>query len=216
MTKIIVIGGGVIGCSVARELSAFDAQITVLERGNDVAVGTSKANSGIVHAGFDAHPGSAKARFNVAGAKLFPKLSKELDFPYKNNGAMVHNFSEDGNAKLEELLKQGEENGVENLRIVSGDEAREMEPEISDKVVSALYAPSSGIVGPYEMTIAYAENAAANGVEFVFGSKVTGVKKRGDGFTVIAGDKNYDCDAVINCAGVHADEVYNNVSGAEE
>ena len=171
MTKIIVIGGGVIGCSVARELSAFDAQITVLERGNDVAVGTSKANSGIVHAGFD--------------AKLFPKLSKELDFPYKNNGAMVLNFSEDGNAKLEELLKQGEENGVENLRIISGDEAREMEPEISDKVVSALYAPSSGIVGPYEMTIAY-------------------------------GDKNYDCDAVINCAGVHADEVYNNVSGAEE
>lgn len=216
MTKIIVIGGGVIGCSVARELSAFDARITVLERGNDVAVGTSKANSGIVHAGFDAHPGSAKARFNVAGAKLFPKLSKELDFPYKNNGAMVLNFSGDGNAKLEELLKQGEENGVENLKIISGDEAREMEPEISDKVVSALYAPSSGIVGPYEMTIAYAENAAANGVEFVFGSKVTSVKKSGGGFTVIADDKKYECDAVVNCAGAHADEVYNDVSGAEE
>lgn len=217
MTRIIVIGAGVIGCSVARELAAFDAEVFVFEKGNDVAVGTSKANSGIVHAGFDAHPGSNKAKFNVAGAKLFPALSKELDFPYKNNGAMVLNFSPEGTDKLKELLAQGAENGVEGLRIISGDEARELEPEVSKDVYNALYAPTSGIVGPYEMTIAYAENAAANGVKFCFNRKVDSVvKKPSGGFIVKADGKDYDCDAVVNCAGVHADDVNNTVCRQKE
>ena len=186
MAKIIVIGGGVIGCAVARELTAFDAEVTVLEKSNDVATGTSKANSGIVHAGFDAHPGTLKAKFNVLGARLMESEAKTLDFPFRRNGAFVLNFDADGNKKLEELKAQGEVNGVEGLRIMSGDEVREMEPEVSGEVVSALYAPSSGIVGPYEMTIAYAENAAHNGAKFAFGACVTGVEKAAKGFTVTA------------------------------
>lgn len=214
--KIIVIGSGVIGCAVARELTAYDAEVTVLERGNDVAVGTSKANSGIVHAGFDAHPGTAKARFNVEGARLFPDAAKELNFPYRRNGAMVLNFDESGNEKLIELLRQGEENGVEQLRIISGDEARAIEPAVSDKVVSALYVPTSGIVGPYEMTIAYAENAATNGAKFVFNAAVESVEKTESGFTVRTAKGDFTADAVVNCAGVFSDAINNGVSAVKE
>lgn len=216
MEKIIVIGGGVIGCAVARELSAYEADITVLECNNDVATGTSKANSGIVHAGFDAHTGTQKARFNVEGSKMFAEIAKELDFPYKNNGAYVLNFSPEGNAKLDELLAQGKANGVEGLEILSGDEVRAKEPTVSEKVVSALYAPTSGIVGPYEMAIAYAENAATNGVKFEFNQKVTGVKKNGSGFTVVTESGERDCDVVVNCAGVYSDEINNMISADKQ
>lgn len=211
MKKIIVIGGGVIGCAVARELSAYDVDVTVIERNNDVATGTSKANSGIVHAGFDAHPGTMKARFNVAGSKMFAAVARELDFPYRQNGALVLNFSDEGNKKLSELLEQGRLNGVEGLKILSGDEVRGMEPTVSRAVVSALYAPTSGIVGPYEMTIAYAENAATNGVKFEFEKDVLRVEKKGDGFIVVTDGGNYECDAVVNCAGVHSDDINNTV-----
>lgn len=216
MTKIVVIGGGVVGCAVARELSAYCADIMLVERNNDVATGTSKANSGIVHAGFDAHTGSEKAKFNVMGAKMFAAKSKELDFPFRNNGAMVLNFTEEGNAKLQELLEQGIRNGVEGLKIISGDEARQIEPEISKEVVSALYVPTSGIVGPYEMTIAYAENAAANGVKFEFNMRVKSIKKNGKGLTVVTDKGEINCDAVVNCAGVYSDELNNTVSNNKE
>ena len=210
--KIIVIGGGVVGCAVARELSALKADITLLERGNDVAVGASKANSGIVHAGFDAKPGTNKARFNVEGARLLPIMAKELDFPYKNNGALVLNFSEDGNDKLQALYEQGLANGVKELKIISGDEVRKLEPSVSDKVTSALYVPTSGIVGPYEMAIAYAENASTNGVEFVFNKTVKGVVKTSDGFKVETDDGDFFADIVINCAGVYSDEINNSIN----
>ncbi len=216
MTKIIVIGGGVIGCSVARELTAYKADVTVIERGNDVAVGTSKANSGIVHAGFDAHPGTNKAKFNVLGSKMFAETAKELEFPYRNNGAFVLNFSEEGNKKLEELLAQGVENGVEGLKILTGDEVRDMEPSVSAEVVSALYAPTSGIVGPYEMTIAYAENAATNGARFVFETTVERLEKKDDKLVVVTNNGNYECDVVVNCAGVYSDVIHNSISANKE
>ncbi len=216
MQKIIVIGGGVIGCAVARELASYKAEITVLERANDVATGTSKANSGIVHAGFDAHTGTAKAKFNVLGSKMFASVAEELDFPYKNNGAFVLNFSEEGNTTLEELLEQGKNNGVEGLKILSGDEVRKMEPAVSTEVVSALYAPTSGIVGPYEMTIAYAENAYTNGVKFEFNKEVVAVEKNGNGFIVKTKDGDYDCDIVVNCAGVYSDKINNTISAVKE
>lgn len=216
MTKVIVIGAGVVGCAVARELSAYRADVTVLEKSNDVANGTSKANSGIVHAGFDAHTGTEKAKFNVMGAKMFARLSKELEFPYRNNGAFVLNFGEEGNAKLEELLQQGAANGVEGLKILTGDEVREMEPEVSKDVVSALYAPTSGIVGPYEMTFAYAENAAANGVKFEFGQTVEKVEKTADGFKITTDKGVFAADCVINCAGVYSDEINNMIAPTKE
>ena len=213
MTDIVIIGAGVVGSAVARELSRYKADILVLEKGNDVSVGASKANSGIVHAGFDAHPGSVKAKYTVLGASMFEEASKELDFPYRKNGAMVLNFDESKTPALETLLRQGVENGVSELRIISGDEAREIEPEISDKVVNALLVPTSGIVSPYEMAIAYAENAFTNGVKFNFNSEVSQVEKTGDFFTVTTVDgKKIETKAVINCAGVNSDIINNTAS----
>lgn len=210
--EIIVIGGGVIGCAVARELTAYRAKVTVLERGNDVAVGASKANSGIVHAGFDAHTGTNKAKFNVEGARLLPLMAKELDFPYRKNGAFVLNFSHEGDGKLQALYEQGLTNGVEGLSILSGDEVREIEPSVSKEVVSALYASTSGIVGPYEMTIAYAENAVTNGAEFIFNQEVESVQKEGERFKVVTKTGEFYADAVVNCAGVFSDKVNNSIS----
>ena len=210
MADVIVIGAGVTGCVTARELSRYQADVLVLEKGNDVAVGATKANSGIVHAGFDAHPGTLKARYNVRGAGLFPKMSRKLDFPYKENGAMVLNFSPEGEAELKKLLAQGKQNGVSGLRIISGDEARAIEPRISEKVVSALYVPTSGIVSPYEMAIAYAENAATNGAHFEFNKRVISLRNE-DGLFVLKTEDGcrYTAKAVVNCAGVCSDVINN-------
>ena len=216
MLDVIIIGAGVVGCATAREISRYNVNALVLERCNDVACGASKANSGIVHAGFDAHPGTKKAYFNVKGANMYEELSKELDFPYVRNGAYVLNFSADGNEKLEELYRQGVENGVVGHKIVSGDEVRANEPNVSSEVVSALYVPSSGIVGPYEATIAFAENANVNGVQFEFEQTVRNIEKKEDVF-VITTDKNvYEAKIVINCAGVYSDDVNNYVSDTKE
>lgn len=209
---VIIVGGGVIGCGIARELSRFRLNIIVLEQFNDVSAGTSKANSGIVHAGFDAEPGSLKAKYNIEGAKMFPELARELDFPYRKNGAMVLCFCDEDKPRLDELLRKGEENGAEGLRIIDGDEARRIEPHISEKTAYALYAPSSGIVSPYEMNIAYAENAYKNGVRFEFDTQVTGIVRSVDYFDVTCRDgRSFKGRTVINAAGVFADEINNMV-----
>ncbi|MCL2797313.1 MAG: NAD(P)/FAD-dependent oxidoreductase [Firmicutes bacterium] len=165
---VIIIGAGVVGCAIARELSRFDLSVAVLEKGNDVALGASKANSGLVHAGYDAKPGTFKARFNLRGNELISELSKKLGFHYRKTGAYVLCFSDDGMSALEDLKKRGEVNGVKGLEILDGNEVRKREPNVSLEVVAALYAPSAGIVCPYEMTLALAENAAENGAEFFF------------------------------------------------
>ena len=217
MLDCIIIGAGVVGCAVARELARYSSSVLVLERFNDVSCGASKANSGIVHAGFDAHPGTRKAFYNVRGAKMYPLLAKELDFPYRRNGAFVLNFSEEGNEKLKELYDQGVKNGVEGNVILTGDEVRKMEPYVSDKVVSALYVPASGIVSPYEATIAFAENAFDNGVKFEFNQTVKDVVKSADGTFTVRTDKGEFCaKTVVNCAGVHSDEINNYVSKTKE
>ena len=214
MYDVLIVGAGVVGSAVARELAKYSLSIAVAEKENDVAMGTSKANSGIVHAGFDAKTGTNKAIYNVLGARMFPKLAEELDFPYRKNGALVLCFDESGKSKLTELLEQGKRNGVSGLSIISGDEVREMEPNVSDKVVAALYAETSGIVSPYEMTIALAENACDNGVEFLLGQQVTGIQKSSFGFEVQLTDKTVWAKVVVNCAGVYADEVYNGVASS--
>ncbi len=214
MKDVIIIGGGVVGCSVARELSRFDADILLLERGNDVSVGTSKANSGIVHGGYDAKPGTLKAKFNVAGNVMFDALARELDFPFKRNGSMVLCFDKADIGKLQELKEQGVKNGVQGLYIVEGYEAvKAMEPYVSENVVAALVVPNGGIVSPYEMTIAYAENAATNGVEFRFGSEVTAIDKIDGGLQVTCAD-GFTAQAkyVVNAAGVYADVINNMIS----
>lgn len=214
MKDVIIIGGGVVGCSVARELSRFDADILLLERGNDVSVGTSKANSGIVHGGYDAKPGTLKAKFNVAGNAMFDALARELDFPFKRNGSMVLCFDKADIGKLLELKEQGVKNGVQGLYVLEGYEAvKAMEPYVSENVVAALVVPNGGIVSPYEMTIAYAENAATNGVEFRFGSKVTAIDRIDGGLQVTCAD-GFTAQAkyVVNAAGVYADVINNMIS----
>jgi len=208
---VVIIGAGVVGSSIARELSRYDLDILVLEKASDVCEGTSKANSGIVHAGFDAVPGTQKARFNVAGSRMMEALSRELDFSYKRNGSLVLCFSKDDIPKLEELRKRGEANGVDEIVILTGEEVRKKEPAVSDEVVAALFAPTGGIVCPFGLTIAMAENAAVNGVTFRFNEAVTAVDKTDNGFKVTTPVETYECKAVINAAGVYSDVIHNMV-----
>ncbi|MBO7600860.1 MAG: NAD(P)/FAD-dependent oxidoreductase [Lachnospiraceae bacterium] len=208
---VLIIGAGVTGSSIARELSRYDLKIAVLEKASDVCEGTSKANSGIVHAGFDAKPGTKKALFNVKGSLMMEELSKELDFPYKRNGSLVLCFSKEDEPKLDELLKRGEQNGVKDIRILSHDEVKELEPNVSDEVVSALYAPTGAIVCPFGLTIAMAENAAVNGAEFFLDHEVTDIQKAEEGFLVKAGGDNFISKLIINAAGVCADMIHNMV-----
>lgn len=212
MYDVIIIGAGVSGCAIARELSRYQLKIAVLEKASDVCEGTSKANSGIVHAGYDAKPGTLKARLNVAGSRKMEALSRELDFPYKKNGSIVLCFDEKEKGKLEELKARGEKNGVEGLRILNQSELSALEPLAGENAAAALYAPSGGIVCPFGLTIALAENAADNGVAFQFGTQVKGVKRLEKGYLVQTDRQDYEAEIVINAAGVHADEIHNMVS----
>ena len=212
MYDVIIIGAGVSGCAVARELSRLELKIGVLERASDVCEGTSKANSGIVHAGYDAREGSLKARLNVAGSRKMEALSRELDFPYRRNGSLVLCFDEKDRDRLEELKRRGEANGVEGLSILTGQALFEIEPAVAKDVAAALYAPSGAIVCPFGLTIALAENAAANGVEFWFNRKVTEIRKKKDGYLIRTQGQEYEARAVVNAAGVYADEIHNMVS----
>jgi glycerol-3-phosphate dehydrogenase len=212
MYDVLIIGAGVIGCSIARELSKYDLEICVIEKEPDVAAGTTKANSAIVHAGFDAKPSSLKGQLNVKGNAMFDKLSKELDFPFKRIGAFVLCFDQKDFHRLEGLKKQGETNGVPGLRVLGKEELKKMEANIAEGAVAALFAPSSGIVCPYEMTIALAENANANGVEFKFETKVLNIEKNEDEYMIDTSNGKLEAKIVINAAGVFADELNNMVS----
>ena len=207
-----IIGGGVIGCAIARELARYDLSICVIEREEDVCSGTSKSNSAIVHAGYDAIPGSLKARFNVEGNHLMGELSEELDFSMVRNGSLVLCFSEDDVPALKELYEKGIKNGVPGLSILSGDEVRAMEPNVTDTVVAALYAPTGGIVCPFGLTIALAENACDNGVEFLFNTEIKDIEKTEKGYDLKSEEEIIHATYVINAAGVYADVFHNMVS----
>ena len=209
MWDAVVIGGGVIGCAVARELSRYAGKVCLVERNEDVCTGTSKANSAIVHAGFDAMPGTKKARFNVEGSRMMGELSRELDFSYRRCGALVLCFEESGLPQLRELLHRGEENGVEGLEILSGERLRAMEPAVSEDVVAALWAPTSAIVCPFGLTIALAENAAANGIKFRFDTRVDAIRREGDHFVLSTTGGEMETRTVISAAGVYGDVLHN-------
>lgn len=211
-SDVLVIGGGVIGCSIARELARYKCKTILLEKEEDVCSGTSKANSAIVHAGYDAKTGSLKAMLNVQGNAMMEPLAKELDFEFKRNASMVLCFDEADMPALQALFERGNANGVPDLKIISGNEAREMEPNLTDEVVAALYAPTGGIVCPFGLTIAMAENAADNGVEFYFNTEVKAIHKLGDGYAVETNNGTYEAKYIVNAAGVYADELHNMVS----
>lgn len=212
MYDVIIIGAGVSGCASARELSRYKARICVLEKAEDVCCGTSKANSAIAHAGYDAPVGSLMARLNVQGSQMMEQLSKELDFEFKRIGSLVLCRTQEDRPKLQELYDRGVTNGVEGLRIVEQEELRAMEPNISEDAVAALYAPTAGIVCPFGMNIAFAENACANGVEFKFDTEVQGVRKTEKGWAVDTNQGQFEGRCVVNAAGVYADTIHNMVS----
>lgn len=203
---VAVIGAGVIGSLIARELSRYSLKIALVEKCNDMAMGTSKANSAIVHAGFDAKPGSMKAKFNVEGTALMPELCKTLGVPFKPVGSLVVAFSDEEVETLESLLKRGNENGVPGLEIYGKEKLKEAEPYISDEAKAALWAPTAGIVCPYELTIAAAENAVVNGTDFIRNFEVKKIDFDGGIFTVSNGEKEITAKYVINAAGVFCDE----------
>lgn len=212
MFDVTIIGAGVIGCSIARELTRYRLNVSVIEKRSDIAEGTTKANSAIVHAGHDAEPESLMGRLNAKGNAMFDKLSEELDFPFKRNGSLVLCFDKEDIKKLHELKERGEKNKVLGLKVLSREELIKMEPNLSDEVVAALYAPTGGIVCPYEMTIALAENAFSNGAEFYFDNGVKEIEKNDGYFTVKTDKGEYKTKMVINAAGVYADDINNMVS----
>ena len=209
---VVVIGGGVTGCAIARELSRYNLNTCVVEREEDVCSGTSKANSAIVHAGHDAVPGSLKAKFNVEGNRMMEDLAEELDFEFKRNGSLVLCFAEEDRPALEELYQKGIKNGVPDLKIITGDEVRAMEPNVSEQVVAALYAPTGGIVCPFGLIIALAENACENGVEFIFNTEIKEIRKAESGYELEADEMLLKASYVVNAAGVYADVLHNMVS----
>lgn len=212
MTDVIVIGAGVCGTAVARELSKYKLSVMVLEKEEDVCVQTSKANSGIVHAGYDARPGTLMAELNVKGNRMMEELAQKLDIPFVRNGSLVISFEETA-SELERLYEQGIRNGVEGMKILTGDEARAMEPNLSKEVKAALFAPTAGIVCPFELNYAFAENAAVNGVEFRFDTEVKNITKTRNGFELDTNQGVYRAGYVVNAAGVYADVLHNMVSG---
>ncbi len=211
MLDVIIIGAGVSGCAIARELSRKKARIMVIDRAEDVCCGTTKANSAIVHAGYDAAAGSHMAKLNVQGSRMMEALSRELDFPYKRNGSLVVMTDAVDREKLNALYENGLANGVEGLRIVEREELVQMEPNISNDAVAALYAPTGAIVCPFGLTYALAENAARNGVQFQFDTNVLGITQYGRHWFVITDRGHWEAKVVINAAGVYADEIHNMV-----
>lgn len=212
MFDVAIIGAGVSGCAVARELSKYKLNIAVLEKNEDVCTGTSKANSGIVHAGFDAEPDSLMAKLNVKGNEMMDKFSKDLDFDFQRIGSLVVCNSQDNTEILYQLKEQGEKNGVKGLRILNREELFSLEPNLADDSHLALFAPSGGIVCPFSFNIALAENAFENGVQFFFDSPVDAVSKDENGYVIKSKDKIFSAKCVVNAAGVYADVIHNMVS----
>lgn len=200
---------------LARTLAAYDLKICILEQENDVAKGASRANSGIVHAGYDAETGSLKAQLNVRGSEMMEAVAEELGVPYRRNGSFVIGFSEEDLAVIRELYDRGVANGVKELQVLDGEKARELEPNLSESVTCALYAPTCGIICPYELTVAAVGNAMDNGAELFLDFKVDDIKKKGDYFEISPEkdapgptDTGKICARyVVNAAGLHADEI---------
>lgn len=212
MYDVIIIGAGVSGAATARELSRYKVNACVIEKEEDVCCGTSKANSAIVHAGYDAATGSLMAKLNVRGNQMMEQLAKDLDFPFKKNGSLVVCLHEEDMPNLQALYDRGVANGVKDLRILNREELRAMEPNISDDAYAALYAPTAGIVCPFNLNIAMAENACVNGVEFKFDTEVTGLHPIEGGWAIETNQGTFETKYVVNAAGVYADKLHNMVS----
>lgn len=205
---VLIIGAGVTGCAIARELSHTGLKIALSDACDDVAMGASRANSAIVHAGYDCVPGTLMAKLNVRGNEMFDDVCESLNVPLLRVGSFVIAFGEEDEKELNNLLERGRANGVPGLEIISGERAREMEPKLSDDVTAALWAPTAGITCPYELTIAMSENARANGADILLRKRAVAIDYANDEFTVKFEDgTSVSAKYVVNAAGVYADEV---------
>jgi len=203
----VVIGGGVLGCFVARNLRRWQISTLLLEKEEDVCLGITRANSGICYAGYDNKPGSLKAEMTVRGNANMAYLCKELEVPFARCGSLLVTYDAATVPKLEQKLQNGRENGVPGLRLLSGAEAEAMEPMLRPGVVAALYAPSTGTVNPWQLGIAAFENALQNGAQAMCNSEVLGIEKTGAGFMLKTSGGDILCKMVFNCAGLSADRV---------
>lgn len=207
MYDVTIIGCGVIGASLAYTLSRYQLRVLVLEKENDVAMGTTKANSAVVHAGYDPAHGTLMAKLNVRGSAMMEELCRKLSVKYKRTGSFVLAFDEAQRAHLEKMLENGNKNGVPGLQLLSGEEAREMEPGLSENVCAALYAPSAAIIDPWGLCIAEAETAVRNGVELKLRSAVTGMEDQGNSVLLHTSTGDYETRFVVNCAGGWGHEI---------
>ena len=212
MWDAIIIGAGISGCSVARELARYQLKVLVLEKGHDVCAGTTKGNSATVHAGYDPDPGSNKAIYNVRGSRMYPELCRELQVPYLKNGLVMIALDEEQMEEVRKLHEMGQRNGV---RTEVCDRARilEIEPDMGEGVIGGLWVPDSGMVCPYNLVMALAENSARNGVEFRTSTQALSVERDGGEWLVSTPDETFRTKYVFNCAGTHADKFNNMVSG---
>jgi glycerol-3-phosphate dehydrogenase len=207
MFDVVIVGAGITGGMIARELSKYQLKICILEKENDVAMGATKANSAIVHAGFDAKAGTLKAKLNVRGSEMMEQVAKELGVKYKKNGSLVVAFNEDDLETLKKLYEQGCNNGVKKLRLIDSEELHRLEPSLSANALGALVAPTGAIVCPYELNIASVGNAMDNGAELKRNFNVTAIEKTANGFVIRSEDDFVEAKFVVNAAGVYADEI---------
>lgn len=212
MLDLVIIGAGVTGCCIAREISKYELKACVIEKGDDVASGTSKANTGVIHTGLEADPGSLMAKLCVEGNRMMYELAEELDFPVKKNGKLIVCTNEEDLPKLEEQLSHAIENGVPGAKILSRDEALVKEPNLTDKTVAALWAPTGGVICPFNLAIAMAENANVNGVDFKFETEALDIIKEDGFYTIKTNHGDLKTKAIVNAAGVYADKFHNMVS----
>lgn len=212
MYDVIVIGAGIAGTFIARELSRYDLKIAIVEKQNDVANSTTMANSAIIHAGYDAKANQMKGKFNAKGNEMYDKVCEELDVPFKRVGSLVVAFSEEDKKTLQDLYENGLKNGVPDMRIIGQEELFEMEPHLNREILGALHAPTAGIISPWEMAIALAENAMENGVELFLNKEVLDIKKVDDKFILSFADGTMEAKYVINCAGLYSDKINNMVA----
>lgn len=207
MREVIIVGAGVIGASIARELSKYTVDVLVLEKNNEVSNMSSKANTAIIHSGYDPIPGTNMARLNVLGNKMYDELAKDLGFPFRRNGSMIVANNEEELKHLELLLDRAKQNGVQDIKIITGDEARALEPNLADEIKYVLHAKTGAIVSPWQLTENLCENAAENGVEFRLSEEVLNIEKKDDKYIVYTNKGYYESKLVINAAGLYADKI---------
>jgi len=210
MFDVIIIGAGVIGASVAREASKYKLNVLVIDKESDVCNVTSMANSAIVHSGYDPKPGTKKAFHNVRGNSMYDELVKDLDVEFKRIGSLTCAINEEEKEIIESYVSRSNENGVE-VKLLNKEETKKIEPFIGDDVIASLYAPSAGIVNPFELTVALMENAMDNGVELRLNEEVINIEKNNNGYKVITNKGEYETKVVVNSAGLYSDKISNMV-----